>query len=369
MLSLLPLTASVTSAAAALPLMGLATQFLLALAAAGLALFIGALTIRQAGRFNLVDVPDAFSSHVVPTPRGGGVGIVVVVMVALAWLAGHGDQDPLALPVLALAALGVLVAIVSAIDDMGSVPASVRLLVHLAVGVGAWRVVGTINEIALPWLPVVALGAAGGAVTVLWVAGLLNAYNFMDGIDGLAASQGVVAGLAWAVFGWHEHSLSLYLVGQTVAAACLGFLILNRPPARVFMGDVGSAFLGYLFAAIPLAVGGARPRLGVLGVVVVWPFVFDAGLTFVQRAWRRENVFARHRSHLYQRLVISGWSHGRVTLLYAALAAVGAAGGIRYARHLPGGDWVLVVGLPLMAALLVGLTWWREHRVRGRDHS
>jgi UDP-N-acetylmuramyl pentapeptide phosphotransferase/UDP-N-acetylglucosamine-1-phosphate transferase len=116
------------------------------------------------------------------------------------------------------------------------------------------------------------------------------------------------------------------LLGLAVAAACLGFLPHNWAPATIFMGDVGSAFLGFLIAVAPLAAPvTAQPPIGLLPfALVVWPFLFDAMLTFVRRAVQRQNVMTAHRSHLYQRLTQAGWSHGRVSALYTALAAVAA---------------------------------------------
>jgi UDP-N-acetylmuramyl pentapeptide phosphotransferase/UDP-N-acetylglucosamine-1-phosphate transferase len=154
----------------------------------------------------------------------------------------------------------------------------------------------------------------------------MNAFNFMDGIDGIAAGQGAVAGAAIAVLGWLLDVPPATLLGLTIAAACLGFLPHNWSPATIFMGDVGSAFLGFLLATAPLvAPAPEQAPIGVLPfALVVWPFLFDTTLTFIRRAARGENVLAAHRSHLYQRLTLAGWSHGRVAALYTALAAVTA---------------------------------------------
>ncbi|MEW6753908.1 MAG: hypothetical protein AB1505_23450 [Candidatus Latescibacterota bacterium] len=217
------------------------------------------------------------------------------------------------------------VAAVSWLDDRRPLPALLRLAVHAACAglvVGAFLATGGIP--AASGLPRTILAAAA----LLWMVGLTNAYNFMDGIDGMAATQAVVAGAAWCLLGWWHGGAGLALLGALLAATSLGFLGHNWAPARVYMGDVGSTFLGYSFAALALWGAAADWRLLVAGVLFVWPFVWDTGLTLLCRAWRRENILAAHRSHLYQRLVIAGASHTRVTGLYALLALAGVACGL-----------------------------------------
>jgi UDP-N-acetylmuramyl pentapeptide phosphotransferase/UDP-N-acetylglucosamine-1-phosphate transferase len=149
----------------------------------------------------------------------------------------------------------------------------------------------------------------------------------MDGIDGLAASQAIIAGVAFGVAGAIVGNQLVAAAGPLLAAASAGFLIQNVPPARLFMGDVGSTFLGFSFAGLTLlanlGVGGERLPL-LFGVVVLAPFLFDGLATLARRTLHRERVFEAHRSHYYQRLTQAGVSHGQVTLLYAALACVAA---------------------------------------------
>jgi UDP-N-acetylmuramyl pentapeptide phosphotransferase/UDP-N-acetylglucosamine-1-phosphate transferase len=158
--------------------------------------------------------------------------------------------------------------------------------------------------------------------------GLTNAYNFMDGIDGIAAGQGIVAAIGWGIIGLITGNPFLTALGFLLAASCLGFLCHNWPPARIFMGDVGSAFLGYTFAVLAVIASQSDPRLAFIGILFVWPFVFDAVFTFFRRLRKHENVFEAHRSHLYQRLVIAGYSHGVVSTLYIGLAGAGVVVGV-----------------------------------------
>ena len=188
-------------------------------------------------------------------------------------------------------------------------------------------------------------GWLGVPLAFFWVVGLTNAYNFMDGIDGLAGSQAVIAGVGWAGLGWLRGEPLVSLLGLLVAGSSLGFLLHNWPPARIFMGDVGSAFLGFTFAALSVLAAQQNPRLAVAGILLLWPFIFDTIGTFLRRLRRRENVFAAHRSHLYQRLVIAGYSHRTVTLLYSGLALVGLVLALVWVLALPGADW-LALGLP-----------------------
>ena len=258
--------------------------------------------LRWSLRRKLLAHPNERSSHSVPTPHGGGIAIVVPTLVAALIV----DRSQ---PMLVWAAGGFAIAVVSWIDDLRHVPNLIRFAVHVSAAIaGAWSF-GT--------LP---LGDFAFPVTVIWIAGLTNAWNFMDGIDGIAGLSAVVAAVVAAILVPVSAVIAIPL-----AASTLGFLTLNWPPARIFMGDVGSAFLGYTLALLPLA-GDADSDRGVwLAVLPVWPFVLDTTFTFFRRALNRENVFAAHRSHLYQRLVIAGWSHARVTILYGVLAAIGGA--------------------------------------------
>jgi UDP-N-acetylmuramyl pentapeptide phosphotransferase/UDP-N-acetylglucosamine-1-phosphate transferase len=113
----------------------------------------------------------------------------------------------------------------------------------------------------------------------------------------------------------------------SAAAGCAGFLVRNWPPAKIFMGDVGSAFLGFTFAFITLAAVGQTPQLAIAGAFLLWPFIFDATFTIIRRMMRGENLLIAHRSHIYQRLVLAGWRHSSVTLLYGTLSLVALAFG------------------------------------------
>jgi Fuc2NAc and GlcNAc transferase len=258
----------------------------------------------------ILDVPNARSSHTKPTPRGGGVAIVVAFLAGLVvlWALGRIGGDL----VVALLIGGGLVAAVGFWDDQASLPPHVRLGFHfLASALVIYWLGGLPHldlgfaELELGWL-----GYAFGTLGLVW---LLNLYNFMDGIDGLAASEAIfVAGAGALLFLSQGDGLALAMA--LLAASSAGFLLLNWPPARIFMGDAGSGFLG-------IALGVLFLDAMVLGSTSIWPlaillgvFLVDATVTLVRRAQRGERVYVAHRGHAYQRAARRYGSHRLVTL-------------------------------------------------------
>lgn len=265
----------------------------------------------------LLDLPNERSSHTRPTPRGGGLGIVVVTLVGAALLAG---QQPSLWGYIIAAGL---IAAVSWVDDVRSLSNRVRFGTHLLGAVLVVITGGWIEQMHFPLVGIISLGWFGLPLTLFWLVGMTNIYNFMDGIDGIAGSQAIVAGAGYSFLGWLVNNEVLTWLGLVVAAASLGFLLHNWSPAKIFMGDVGSAFLGFTFGWLGIIATRTDATLAVPMVLLLWAFLFDAGFTLIRRLQRRENIFAAHRTHLYQRMVIAGHPHARVTLLYTLLALVG----------------------------------------------
>jgi UDP-N-acetylmuramyl pentapeptide phosphotransferase/UDP-N-acetylglucosamine-1-phosphate transferase len=325
--------------------------------------YISVLAIqRSLVRYHLLDIPNERSSHVIPTPRGGGLAIVIVtvICVGVLWfLEPHWRINNIAL----LLTGAILIAGISYWDDLHSLPYWVRFAVHLAVAgmvvieVGYWRIV------QLPFIGVLELGWVGLPVTFLWIVGMINAYNFMDGIDGMAGGQGVVAGLGWAVLGWLSGQLLIAGIGLVLAASCLGFLGHNWSPARIFMGDVGSAFLGYSFAVFPLVAVRQDTQLAFAGVLLVWPFVFDSSITFCRRLLHNENVFTPHCSHFYQRLVAMGYSHKKVSSLYIGLSIIGLVCSAALVLDWRWADLLTIMTLVITSLILLLGTNWRKRSV------
>jgi UDP-N-acetylmuramyl pentapeptide phosphotransferase/UDP-N-acetylglucosamine-1-phosphate transferase len=293
-----------------------------AIAAATTARLIG-----WAGALGVVDRPNARSSHTKVTPRGGGLAIVAVTV--LAAIAAGILYPSAALRLAAIVIPAVAIAAVSWIDDIRTLQNRVRFSVHLAAAVAVTAILGPIREVDLGSFGSLELGAAAWPLTILWIVGLTNAFNFMDGIDGIAGITAATAGAGLAIAAWLLGGAAIAVVSLAFAGAALGFLSQNWPPARIFMGDVGSAFCGFLIAVLPLGMPAADvPRIVPVAVLAMWPFIFDTLFTLLRRLLRGENVFQAHRSHLYQRLVIAGWSHRATSSLYGSLAAMATAIGV-----------------------------------------
>ncbi|MCA9993138.1 MAG: glycosyltransferase family 4 protein [Anaerolineales bacterium] len=311
--------------------------------------YIGVARVRHhAWKRQLLDIPNERSSHQQPTPRGGGVMIVVLTLGGVLLLAPGTTR------LAGYLAGGFIIALISGWDDIHPLTTRLRFATHGLVAALVIGVVGYWHSITLPLFGAVTLGWFGILVTWLWLVGLVNAYNFMDGIDGLAATQAVFAGLGWSLLGWYVDEQMVTYLGLLVLSSSLGFLFHNWPPARIFMGDVGSAFLGYTFAVIPLFLPESTSLRAdglVLAVLLLWPFLFDTIFTFIHR-WRQgEDVFAAHRSHLYQRLTIVGYSHRAVTMGYSVLMVTGIMLAWLWWRD------IVIEAIPIILLLLAATVW------------
>ncbi len=299
----------------------------------------------------ILDNPNQRSSHSVPTPRGGGWLIVILTLLtvlAFAIATKKWNQS------LAFVGVGTLVAFIGWRDDVSSLSAGFRFLMQ---GVAAALIIifiGYFHSVTIPLFGDIQFGFLGIPITLLWIIGLTNAYNFMDGIDGIAGGIALAGGLGWMVIssisGAFQNSAAFW-IGLSIAASSLGFLGHNWPPAKIFMGDVSSTFLGFSFAVLPLMSSAGGDAL-LLGTLIMWTFIMDAGITFLVRLYRREKVFSAHRSHLYQRLVIDGHKVATVSSLYIFLtlfASFLAFGWIRGFEFVPA---LIIFGLPLLWIIL-----------------
>jgi Fuc2NAc and GlcNAc transferase len=279
-------------------------------ASAGVAWLLTGLTRRYAVRRRILDIPNERSLHDHPKPRAGGLAIVLTVFLGVAGLWAIGLLSPRV--AVALFGGGLAVAVVGWIDDRRDVSRGIRAAVHLSAGAWAAAWLGGMPAVQVG-TGSVPLGPAGYMIAALGIAWLINLYNFMDGIDGLAGGEGVTAGLFGAVLLWLAGAPALAAVALLVAGACIGFLPWNWMPARIFMGDVGSGFLGFVFGTLAVASerAGAVPLLAWL--ILLGVFVFDATTTLFRRMLRGEAWYREHRSHAYQRAVQSGLTHAQVT--------------------------------------------------------
>lgn len=312
-----------------------------ALAAAALACAVCVALIASALRTGLanrlLDRPNERSLHVKPTPRAGGLGILAGLAVAGAALR---PEVPAGVWIAVLA-----VAAVSLLDDLRGLSAAVRLPLHLAAA--ALCVGSTLGDAP----------AAVLAASVFGLAWMVNLYNFMDGSDGLAGGQAVFGFGATAVAALQAGEPGLAVAAASVAGGAAGFLVFNLPPARIFMGDVGSTSLGLLAGGLG-ALGVARGAWGpAFPVLAFLPFVLDASLTLLDRLRRGCRIWQAHREHAYQRLNLGGFGHRRTATLYGALMAVSAAVALAANRQAAGGIAAAVWTIILVVLYGMTLRW------------
>jgi Fuc2NAc and GlcNAc transferase len=340
------------------------TVLILVAAAAAVvsALLTGALW-RYARRTRLLDVPNVRSSHRIPTPRGGGLAIVIVVVLALAALELAGAVDRR----VSLAFAGALpVAAVGWLDDRRGVTPLARAAVQAACAAWAllWLYSGQPEGVAHTGVPGGPAGLALGVLAIVW---LTNLYNFMDGIDGIAGGQAAVTGAVIAFLLACGGQMGLAVLTAAIAGASLGFLAWNWSPAAIFLGDVGSGFLGFVFGAL----AGAGARDGAVPLLAWIPlfaiFLVDATVTLLRRIARGDRWYAAHRNHAYQRAVQAGMRHATVSTI---VTGIGLVAGLTGSAAVAGGrPEVLpaVAGAALIGAAVLYLAVERRRPMTRED--
>ena len=290
----------------------------IALAALFAAALLTALVRSLALAGGVLDIPNQRSSHQIPIPRGGGAAIVIVSIAALGILTWLGELRSELL--VAMAGGGLAVAAVGFIDDRRPVTPAVRLAVHVGAALWALLWVGGLGPLQIGEHPV-ALGGFGYVLGVLGIVWVLNLFNFMDGIDGIAASEATFIAWGGALLTGATAPAAAGVAQAAVVfgAACLGFLGWNWPPARVFMGDVGSGYVGYLIGVLALAATRDNPAAVWVWLILGGVFFVDATITLVRRVLRGERAQQAHREHAYQHLARRWGSHGKVTVTVLAV--------------------------------------------------
>ena len=340
------------------------------LAFAAVLALLSAAAVRLMIAWPILDHPNARSSHVRPTPRGGGVGVVLAFVAGMAVLYAGADFARLPPPqFMGVIGAAVAIALVSLWDDVSDLRFSVKLAaqaVAALVAIGSGLV---LERVALPVWGEVPLGWVGVALTLFWIVGCTNAINFMDGLDGLVGGSVFLAAVILCVIAAEEGGWFVYAASLFLAAGLAGFLPFNLHPARIFMGDVGSQFLGFVMAV--LAVAAARFDAAQISFLIVplllFGLLFDAAFTLLRRALAGERVAAAHRTHLYQMAQRSGMGVRAVAAVHWGFVAFHGLLAWGF-LHLPAGTKPVVV-LPALAVqaawLLVvvrrvrraGLTW------------
>jgi len=298
-----------------------------------------------------LDRPNPRSLHETPVPRTGGIGLHAGVLLAVGMIAPN-------LPLTLAIALGLLYAI-SLLDDIRGVAARWRLAVHL-IAAGAFSASVLFQG----------YGALAVLVTAVAIAWLANLYNFMDGSDGLAGGMALFGFSFYGIAAWFSGNIEFALVNFSIAAGAGAFLVFNFPPARVFMGDVGSVPLGFLAGALGLIGWVQRDWAWWFPVLVFSPFIVDSSITLARRALRRERVWQAHREHYYQRMVQLGLGHRRTALLwYALMIAVGASAIWGLQQALAGQAGLLAAWAASYAVMMVFIDrrWAAHHKTTGQQ--
>jgi UDP-N-acetylmuramyl pentapeptide phosphotransferase/UDP-N-acetylglucosamine-1-phosphate transferase len=308
------------------------------------ALLVGWLARGPASRLAL-DEPNNRSLHVTAVPRTGGIGLLLGV--AAGWAVAGAN-----LPWAIWGAIALLAA-VSLMDDLRGLSAAIRFGAHLVAATLA--VTALLPMAAFPWLIVAAILAVG------W---MCNLYNFMDGSDGLAGGMALCGFSAYAIAAWMAGNTPFALMNLAVAAAAAGFLLHNFHPARIFLGDTGSVTLGFLAAVFGISGWLQRDWTWWFPLLVFSPFIVDASVTLLRRAYARAAVWQAHKDHYYQRLVQMGWGHRRTAHAEYALMLACSVAAIAGLAWSPYAQLALLTTVAVVYAVLIGTiqTAWRKFR-------
>jgi len=290
--------------------------------AAGILSWLLASRVRLYALDRLLDIPNERSSHSSPTPRGGGLAIAVTtiggIVLAAMWNWISWDLA------IALAGGGTMIAAVGWIDDHKDLPALTRFAVQFTSAAWAIFWLGGLKSLSVGFAEV-HLGIVGSILGIIGIVWAINLYNFVDGIDGLAAGEAISTGVIGGLLLIKTGNTGLAMIALLIAAANAGFLPLNWAPAKLFMGDVGSGLLGYLFAVLAVASENVHAVPLLLWVLLLGAFVFDATVTLCRRIAHGERWYHAHHSHAYQRMVQAGKSHATVSSSILAINMVLAA--------------------------------------------
>jgi len=309
--------------------------------------------------WSIIDTPTSRSSHQRPTPRTGGIAIAISCLIG--WIMVYllvPERDvffriaPLQFSIYVAIAAGVFLS--SLADDIWGLKPLVKFLIQLIAALLFVSFVATFRELSIPGFGVVQLTIWGSVLAVLWMIFFMNAFNFMDGINGLAGGIAFIACLCLAVMGIFKNAHLVTLTSLCLAASTIGFLRYNFSSGRVFMGDSGSQFIGFVIAS--LAIFGASLEINPISPyfvpILLAPFIFDVLVTLIYRAARKENVLMAHREHLYQIGTKLGAGHTQVSVVYFILTGIsGAVAFFADIRPTTTALW-LVIALMVMLGIL-----------------
>jgi UDP-N-acetylmuramyl pentapeptide phosphotransferase/UDP-N-acetylglucosamine-1-phosphate transferase len=308
----------------------------------------------------LMDHPNERSLHDFPKPRIGGIGICAGVLLAFVAMTMSRIELPEAFAYVAAGAIIVLV--ISFVDDLKSLSVALRIPFHF-LAAGALLVAGlSLQKVIVSGVAVGLPYTVGVVVSVLYVVWMVNLYNFMDGMDGFAGGMAVIGFGVLALLAADAGSVIIAATSGSIAGAALGFLPFNFPPARVFMGDVGSSTLGFLAAGLSLWAdwGDVVPLW--ISLLIFSPFIADATVTLFRRALNKEPVWRAHRSHYYQKLVRLGWGHRKTVICeYMLMIGCGASGYLAMGLESTG-QWIVLTFWVIAYAVLMLSIHRLEHK-------
>jgi Fuc2NAc and GlcNAc transferase len=309
--------------------------------------------IANSHRFSKMDIPNERSSHKTPTPRGGGIAFVASSLIGFLVLLPNASLNKTDLFTLCCA--GAIVAIAGHLDDRQKISgATVRLVLHAISAIILIVGVGIPSKLTL-FEQTVDTGIVGLILGVIYLVWLLNLFNFMDGTDGIAASEAIFVCTAGAFLNFHvladaNHSAAAVIL----AASTFGFILYNWSPAKIFMGDVGSGYLGIVVGGLSLIAANQNPALLWVWIILLAVFVSDATVTLIRRLVRKQKPHVAHRSHAYQHLAIRLNSHAKVALLVLAVNIVWLLPIAFFVadKQLAGTTGVIIAYVPLLITML-----------------
>ena len=327
--------------------------FILSLVLFLVSAFITRQLVVNSHRFSKMDIPNERSSHLTPTPRGGGIAFVATSIAGFLLLLLNSELDRADL--LALCCAGAIAAIAGHLDDRQKISgATIRLGFHALGAIILIVGIGFPSQISL-FDRTVNTGVIGSILGVLYLVWLLNLFNFMDGIDGIAASEAIFVCFAGAILNFHVLSDINFIAAAIILASCtFGFLLYNWSPAKIFMGDVGSGYLGIVIGGLSLIAANQDPELLWVWIILLAVFVSDATVTLIRRLLRKQKPHVAHRSHAYQHLAIRLNSHAKVALLVLTVNIVWLLpiAFLVADKQLAGSTGVIIAYLPLLVAAL-----------------
>ena len=291
--------------------------FFIVIATIAISFVLTHLVRKTAIKRNKFDIPNERSSHQNPTPRGGGVAVVAAFVFGLLALLIRGDMASESFYAIVLP--GVLVAAIGYLDDLGRVTAArLRLIGHFIAAAIAIYILDGLPPMPLFWATL-DIGLVGNIIAVLFLVWMLNLFNFMDGIDSITGVEALTSCLILTIFLINKSETELWQVPALMCAAVIGFLYFNWPPARIFLGDIGSGFIGFTIGTISLVIARSQPLITWAVIILLGVFVVDATVTLIRRLIDKQRISTAHRSHAFQHLANSADRHLKVSLSIAAV--------------------------------------------------